>query len=161
MNIVIKDLKITGNDDLATIYTKTVMDAFPEYTESVRKFFSSGDYLRRMMESYFRFGAFDGDKLVGYVLAQKPFGGVVFVVWIAILPEFQGRGIGKSLMQKIEEVVKPFGVHNLQLNADAKNLSFYEKLGYEKIGFDKKGYFGADSYILKKVLQEPDESAFF
>lgn len=51
-------------------------------------------------------------------------------------------------------------MHNIQLQADERNVEYYEAKGYEKFGFDSKGYFGVDSYWMKKLIAEPKEENF-
>ena len=52
---------------------------------------------------------------------------------IYILPIYQGRGIGNSLLQKVEELAVANGSVAISLNVNRKNLAqhFYKKAGFE------------------------------
>lgn len=53
---------------------------------------------------------------------------------LAVLPNFQGRGIGKKLMEAIELWAKETGAQAIRLSSQVKRTDahrFYQKLGYE------------------------------
>jgi len=60
---------------------------------------------------------------------------------VAVLKEFRGTGIGKQLMQYIEQEATKKGYSTLRLNAQQHAESFYEELGYQTISepFDEAG----------------------
>lgn len=73
------------------------------------------------------------------------------------LPETQGRGYGRMLIEKVEEGVKAAGRNILELNVNRFNnaKTFYEHLGFslaysEDIDIGE-GYFMND-YVLRKEL---------
>ncbi len=76
---------------------------------------------------------------------------------IYVLPEAQGRSIGKSLMDQIESIALKFDQTILSLNVNRQNIAqhFYKKIGYSisrsvdiEIG---KGYLMED-FIMEKKL---------
>ena len=54
---------------------------------------------------------------------------------IYVRTEIQGKGIGKTLLARVEELIKEEGASYLQLNVNRYNkaLGFYEKVGFAKI----------------------------
>jgi GNAT superfamily N-acetyltransferase len=59
----------------------------------------------------------------------------VYVSHLAVLPKFQGRGIGKWCMKTIEEMAHGWGCETVRLDAYEKYeklLEFYDDLGYER-----------------------------
>ncbi|MBT6161543.1 GNAT family N-acetyltransferase [Flavobacteriaceae bacterium] len=50
---------------------------------------------------------------------------------VVIAPHAQGKGIGKALVLHLVEQSKSLGCYKTMLNAAAKNISFYEKMGLE------------------------------
>ena len=55
------------------------------------------------------------------------------VFYLAVLPDHQRRGLGKLLMQKIEEALRAMGCPKLNIvvrSSNDKVLAFYEHLGY-------------------------------
>ncbi|MFC3928081.1 N-acetyltransferase family protein [Streptococcus caprae] len=78
------------------------------------------------------------DQLLGYVHAQvyenlySDAG--LNVLALAVHPEAQGRGIGKQLMARLENVVREQGYEFIRLNSGAHRLeahAFYENIGYD------------------------------
>ena len=72
--------------------------------------------------------AWDGGKLVGCVrvLTDGYFFGTI--TEILVLPDYQGRGIGRKLMELAFETSPT----SLFFGAQAEAAQFYEKIGYEK-----------------------------
>jgi ribosomal protein S18 acetylase RimI-like enzyme len=75
-------------------------------------------------------------KIVGFTIVQRD-SGMKTKLWINelwVLKEFQGKGIGRELMKKIEEIYKKKGIKLLELVADTERggaLKFYKKIGYD------------------------------
>lgn len=56
---------------------------------------------------------------------------------LVVIEEFEGKGIGKIILQNIENDAKKNGYKYLRLDADSKNpklCSYYEKQGFKKTG---------------------------
>jgi len=54
---------------------------------------------------------------------------------IAVLEEYRGKGIGKDIMDFLEnQVIENTSIRKLVLNSQCSAQIFYEKLGYEPIG---------------------------
>lgn len=72
------------------------------------------------------------DKLVGLGNAISDGYLVVYYPHLLVLPEYQGKGIGKMIMERMFE--KYSSLHMQMLTADGKSINFYEKIGFEKAG---------------------------
>lgn len=76
---------------------------------------------------------------------------------IYILPQTQGKGIGRILLSKIEDIAKRNGNNIISLNVNRYNtaLHFYEKTGFVKAGQEDinigNGYLMED-YIMEKHI---------
>jgi len=74
-----------------------------------------------------------------------------------VLPQAQGRGVGKALVTVIENAAKAHGNDKLLLNVNRYNpaVNFYLKTGFAKIGQEDinigNGYLMED-YIMQKPL---------
>ena len=49
---------------------------------------------------------------------------------ICIMPEFRSNGVGKALMNSIEQYALSKNIKTFKLNAQNQAIPFYEKLGY-------------------------------
>lgn len=67
-----------------------------------------------------------------------------------VLPEMQGRGVGKSLVEKIEEYAKGKGLKKIVGNSSLTAVGFYEKLGFV-VGPEVEED-GIRGYIIEKRL---------
>jgi len=53
---------------------------------------------------------------------------------VAVLPEYRGQGIGKSIMDALETMARKANLSAIWLNAQISAQSFYEQLGYVTSG---------------------------
>ena len=51
---------------------------------------------------------------------------------VAVNKDHRGKGIGKSLVEKLIEISKQKNCDKIVLNTSQKNSKFYEKIGFEK-----------------------------
>ena len=98
-------------------------------------------------DSYLGFGSYELNYLSGVTKLHK----------LYVLPETQGKGAGKLLIQKIEEAAAKNGNDKVILNVNRYNtaVEFYLKNGYVKAGEEDinigKGYLMED-FIMEKNL---------
>lgn len=110
----------------------------------------------------------DGHTFLLAYLSDKPVGFAGFSIkhndvkyWklhkIYLLPETQGKGLGKALMEEVFRQVKQVGGEYLDLNVNRNNKAqfVYQKIGFEIIDSGDfeigNGYFMND-YIMRKTL---------
>lgn len=155
--MVVKFRKLTSKDNkaLQQVFSETVFQDFLEYNLATRRFFLSKAYIEDMFSLKSKFGAFVDNKMVGYLIAWGPHGGVAYIYWFAVLKQFRDQGLGSQFLVWFEAWCKKEGVHNIQLQADDRNLDFYKKRGYEVWGEDKQSYFGTDTNMMRKLIQKP------
>ena len=92
------------------------------------------------------FGAFDCDKIVGFIWAYKHSFREerrMYVNEIRVREEYRGRGIGSELLKSVEEKSKELGIDVIYLHAEGNNSGsrvFYDRCGYieERIQFRKE-----------------------
>ena len=76
---------------------------------------------------------------------------------IYLMPEAQGKGLGKLLITEIEKIALQLNQHGISLNVNRYNkaFNFYNKVGFECIGEEDieldYGYLMEDFKMLKKL----------
>ena len=101
----------------------------------------------------------------GYTIGAPVTGGstVAWVIRLGVLPSHRGRGIGRALMQALEERVEALGVRELCLSVHPENRparSLYDSLDYAVTEIICE-YFGEgeDRMIMKKILNTAKSSS--
>jgi ribosomal protein S18 acetylase RimI-like enzyme len=157
--VVIK--KVIGTQMLKLQETfKNSLPDFPEYSPRVRKYLSSQAFIKKLLRSDVILSASEDDKFLGFIAASNPSGGVMSINWLAILETYRKKGYGTQLLNRLESYALKKGVHNIQVYTSQRNINFYKKRGFVLVGIDEKSYLGVDLYILKKLIQMPDENKF-
>lgn len=90
------------------------------------------------------FALFEENRMLAIARLDKVDDAVCQVRFVAVEANQQGKGLGKLIMEAVEEKGKAEGYKKLVLHARDYALPFYEKLGYTLIG---------PSYKLFDVLQ--------
>lgn len=88
------------------------------------------------------FVAVAGDAVIGYAGMWLIWDGAD-VTNVAVLPEYQGYGIGTALVQKMADTVKESGAETLMLEVRRSNeraQHVYKNLGFTVCG-ERKGYY--------------------
>ena len=79
---------------------------------------------------------YDG-KIIGSVRATEQKDGSVYIGKLMVLPDFQNRGIGKRLLQAIENKFSGKRYWLTTGDKSEKNLKLYEKYGYTRFKTEK------------------------
>lgn len=113
-----------------------VLSALAEVNLSVNE---AGEVLRERLRTGMQtFVALVGDKVVGTasLLLEKKFihsGGYIgHIEDVAVHAEFQGHGIGKALIQRIQQEARKAGCYKVILNCKEHNVPFYQRLGFRR-----------------------------
>ena len=122
MNISVREDKRLDQDQILDLYTIN--------------HWSAADKPRALMNalsnSHTLITAWDGARLVGLGNAISDGHLVVYYPHLLVHPEYQGRGIGKMIIERLKTKYK--GFHQQVLVADGKAVPFYEKCGFERAG---------------------------
>jgi ribosomal protein S18 acetylase RimI-like enzyme len=94
------------------------------------------DFSRRLCDCSVSIVECDGDRAGGLFVVSNP--ASIHVEELQIMPEFQGRGIGSSILTELIETAHHRGMvvtlAVLSVNPRAKQL--YERLGFKVTGFE-------------------------
>lgn len=71
---------------------------------------------------------------------------------IAVMKEVRGTGLGKVLMNEMEEKTKELGYKKIFLGGQVSAIPFYEKMGYSAYG-DVFLDGGIDHRMMKKIMK--------
>jgi ribosomal protein S18 acetylase RimI-like enzyme len=84
-----------------------------------------------LKNSWYCISVYDNEKLVGF--GRIICDGIVhaLILDVIVLPERQGEGLGKKIMDKLVSKCKKHKIRDIQLFCAKGKREFYEKLGFE------------------------------
>ncbi len=116
-------------------YRATVDDLVPD---DLRGFFvgwpvkpSPSRHLAALRGSYRVIVAVDASTVVGFVNAISDGVATSFIPWLEVLPEYQGRGIGRELMTRM--LAELAGMYSVDLTCDPELRPYYGSLGFAEL----------------------------
>lgn len=74
------------------------------------------------------------------------------VRFMAVCQSAQGQGLGRQIIESLEQQAKKLGITELTLNARENALSFYHKLGYTSKGFSHLLFDEIKHFTMSKEL---------
>ncbi len=122
MEIIISETQITDINKIIELYKANAWSL----AEKPNKLYKA------LTNSHSLITAWIDDKLVGLGNAISDGYLVVYYPHLLVHPDYQGKGIGHKIVEKMQE--KYSGFHMQMLTADGKAIGFYEKVGFEKAG---------------------------
>ena len=108
---------------------------FDEFNQNTRKYYVAVDENNIPVGYIGVFDSFDDYNIIG----------------IAVDNNYQKKGIGSLLLQKVIEEAKLNNIKSLSLEVDEKNekaINFYKNKGFEVTNIRKKYYKDNDAYIM-------------
>lgn len=107
-------------------------------------------------------GAWDGDRLVGIAITERRGWNDEAMVWeLHVDQSSRGHGIGRRLLEAVEDAAKPAGIRAVVIETQTTNvaaISFYRACGYSLQGIDLSFYSNDDqergdvAVFMKKAL---------
>ncbi|HCN83082.1 MAG TPA: GNAT family N-acetyltransferase [Sphingobacteriaceae bacterium] len=125
MKIEIKETKDVKQSDIIEIYRANNWSSADKPDKLYNALLNSHSFIT----------AWDNEKLVGLGNALSDNHLVVYYPHLIIHPSYQGKGIGKLIIDKLQEKYKDF--HQQILVADGRSIDFYKKCGFEMAGETK------------------------
>jgi len=122
MNIIIKETKGIKKKDILSLYQAN------DWSSAQKP-----DALyNALMNSDTLVSAWDGSALIGIGNAITDGYLVVYYPHLLVLPNYQGQGVGKKIMEVFRE--KYAGFHQQILVAEGPAVNFYEHCGFQQAG---------------------------
>jgi len=87
---------------------------------------------KALLGSHSLFSAWNNDQLIGVGNAITDGHLVVYYPHLVVHVDYQGKGVGTQLMQRLMTRYK--GFHQHMLVADGRAINFYRKCGFERAG---------------------------
>lgn len=88
-----------------------------------------------LAHSIYRIGVYDGDKIVAMARMIGDFGLCYYIKDVVVRPEYQGRGIGRMMLEDLLRFIRENGVPGtdiaVELCAMPDKMPFYEKFGFQ------------------------------
>ncbi len=122
MSITISDTRDIELEAILDLYSANKWSAADKPDELYKALINSDSLI----------SAWDGNKLVGIGNAISDGHLVVYYPHLLVHPFYQGNGIGKMIVNKMQEKYGNF--HMQMLTADGKAIEFYEKVGFSRAG---------------------------
>ncbi|KAI8139292.1 acyl-CoA N-acyltransferase [Fennellomyces sp. T-0311] len=97
--------------------------------------------------------AFDGDMVVGTIVAKQVVNGESELSLLSVAPEYQSKGVGKKLIYAVYESMRRMGATKAVLEVlDVREelVAWYLKLGFAQVG-DKTKFYWDDRLMLPNV----------
>jgi len=93
------------------------------------------DKMREMIENAYVYKITDGETIIGDIIVRKRDGGERYLRVLAVIPEYQSKGVGGMAIRHIESDHPEATVWTLITpEGSARNRHFYEKHGYQIVG---------------------------
>lgn len=123
-------------EETAAVVAKTLRfcnsrDYPPERIEEIVRTHSPSDLVRLSREGHF-YVACDGKKIVGCGGIAGYWGSLTesILLTIFVLPEYQGRGLGRRIVETLERDEYFLRAERLEVPASILACEFYRKMGY-------------------------------
>ena len=122
--------------NLKVKYNELTAEQFIELWETVWGDGPSLDQTRlAMAHTLFRVSIWDGDRIVAMARMNGDMGLNYYIKDVVVRPEYQGKGIGKLLINELKRFINDNGVKGtdifVELCAVPDKIPFYEKFGFE------------------------------
>ncbi|PIS09133.1 hypothetical protein COT75_03110 [Candidatus Beckwithbacteria bacterium CG10_big_fil_rev_8_21_14_0_10_34_10] len=163
MTVRIEKLIYKDFEEFYKLYSLTLENDFPGYTKPVIDYFLNKIYTREALINWLSSGwkivfiAKNQEKILGFAMLDKPYGGVCFCRWLGVLKKARKKGIGKKLINAWLDFSKSYGCHKVEIASQPESREFYEKCNLELEGKRNLSYFGINQYIFGKTIGQPDD----
>lgn len=163
MEIIIEKLQLAELDSFFQIFSELLQKDFPGYSKAVINYFLIKAYNKSAYHYWLTTGwkiifvAKKEGHIIGFSVIDKPYGGVCFLRWLGVLPEFRNQGAGGKLISNWIEYAKNYGCHKVELASQPEAKIFYQKCGLILEGERQLSYFGINQPIFGKLIGRPND----
>lgn len=142
-------VSVEERDALITFQLR--LETLPQpYTRDFRSGLTAEDMQRYqgLLPQGFSLGAYAADQLAGAAIAgAEDWNGTLWIWEFHVAPSFQGRGIGRNLMDRLAELARAAGLRTLRVetqNTNVPAIRFYRRVGFRMEAVDVSFYTNHD-----------------
>lgn len=157
--MVIKDLTLVELDDFYEVFAELMEEGYGQFPVELREHFLKKDYLKQNFESWLLrnirkifIAIEENGNIIGFLIADHTYGGVGFISWLGVLPEYRKQGIASQMLTMYEMYVISRKAHLIELYTYDAIADFYAKRGFQEIGRREHGFYGQMNIIMNKKL---------
>ena len=92
------------------------------------------------------------DEELKQLIGHDPDGKNMVIFALAVLPEFQKRGISRQLMARFVKEARVLKKENVLLLCKGNLIAYYERLGFDHVGLSKSTHGGAEWHEMRLAL---------
>ena len=140
---------VEETDALTTFQLR--LEALPQpYTRDFRSGLTAEDMQRYqgLLAQGLSLGAYAAGQLAGVAIGgAEEWNGTLWIWEFHVAPTFQGRGIGRSLMDRLADLARPAGLRTLRVetqNTNVPAIRFYRRVGFRMEAVDISFYTNHD-----------------
>ncbi|UKJ07604.1 GNAT family N-acetyltransferase [Solitalea lacus] len=162
MKLIFKIASTTDIPEIISIADRTWKQTYRGIISDAQiEFMYSNNYTAEAIANQINDGhiyalAFEGDIALGFASYSQPAQDIVRIHKLYVLPDTQGKGVGRFLIDSVSEQAKTLGASILELNVNRYNKA---KVFYEKIGFEISqevdipyGDFVLNDYVMRRPI---------
>ncbi|MHA1453564.1 MAG: GNAT family N-acetyltransferase, partial [Promethearchaeota archaeon] len=124
----IKPVDSVSDEKLYEIYLQAFENGnaqfFKYQSEDEKKGYFKELYLKENADTDLSVAIFSDDKLVGFSYVLEFESGIKHISCMCVHPDYQGKGVGSSLMNYITKVSKEKGAHTINLGTEPKMMAY-------------------------------------
>ena len=140
MELIYRNANLNDLDVLIDIYNSAFYDDYLRYGQC-QGYGRSKESMDQSVKEYPKILAYDGDKAVGVISFKDETPGKYYIGCLAVLKEYQGKGIGTALMNYFMDCHPDWDELTLVTPKDnERNIKFYtERFGFDIVGEEDDG----------------------
>lgn len=121
MQYTVKEYSVYNEEEILNLYDSV---GWTNYTSNPSMLTNAYKHSLKIL------GAYDADKLVGIIRVVGDGYSIVYIQDIIVLPEYQRKGIGTTLIKEILSEYKDVYQKALMTDNTEKSIQFYKSVGF-------------------------------
>ena len=162
MKVKINQLRLDNFEKFYSFAKDFVLNQFLDYPSRVRRIYWEKEFNRTDLRKKIKKGqariltAIVEAEIVGFGLLEIDNLGGIYLSWLCVDKGFRGKGIGSSLLERVDKLALQRKCHFIYLYTEnGRNIDFYKKRGFDLVGLHKESWCGMDEYIMQKNISKP------